>query len=170
MNYTSITATAQGIVTYLDGKSEFVKYDKLAQNKISTNKRVQKTQDSLYLNLIQRSMYRRLMYGLKEYTPEQIASFSPSTLNRIVSDFKKAKQYLQIMKAKKCFHSETRIINAICLSDIGKKDYDWYLDLPKYITLRNLGITTKDVCDEFITRKLLPKNFYSINQQQIQLP
>ena len=75
MNYTSITATAQGIVTYLDGKSEFVKYDKLAQNKISTNKRVQKTQDSLYLNLIQRSMYRRLMYGLKEYTPEQIEFF-----------------------------------------------------------------------------------------------
>jgi hypothetical protein len=115
-------------------------------------------------------MYRRLMYGLKEYTPEQIASFSPSTLNRIVGDYKKAKQFLQIMKAKKLFHCETRIINAICLSDIGKKDYDWYLDLPKHITLRNLSISTKDVCEEFIRRKLLPKNYFDINQQTIQLP
>jgi ribosome-associated toxin RatA of RatAB toxin-antitoxin module len=170
MNYTSITATAQGIVTYSDNGSEFIKYDKLVQNKKIVSPKIQKTQDSIYLNLIQRQMYRRLMYGLKEYTPEQIASFSPSTLNRIVNDYKKAKQFLQIMKAKKLFHCETRIINAICLSDIGKKDYDWYLDLPKHITLRNLKITTKDVCDEFITRKLLPKNFYNINQQQIQLP
>ena len=170
MNYTSITATAQGIVTYTSNGSEFIKYDKLVQNKKIMSSKIQRTQESIYLNLIQRQMYRRLMYGLKEYSPEQIASFSPSTLNRIVSDFKKAKQYLQIMKAKKLFHCETRIINAICLSDIGKKDYDWYLDLPKHITLRNLNISTKDVCDEFITRKLLPKNFYVINQQQIQLP
>lgn len=170
MKYTCVTATAQGIVTYTENsKAEFIKYDSLVQNKIISSKKVQRTQDGIYLNLIQRQMYRRLMYGLKEYSPEQIAAFSPNSLNRIVTDYKKAKQFLQIMKAKKLFHSETRIINAICSSDIGKKDYDWYLDLPKHITLRNLSITTKDVIDEFIRRKLLPKHYYSI-EQQIQLP
>jgi len=115
-------------------------------------------------------MYRRLMYGLKEYTPEQVASFSPSTLSRIVADYKKAKQYLHILKAKKLFGPETKIINAIFPhAKIGEKDFDWFIDLPKSATLRNLGISTREVIDEFVRRKLLPKNFFSL-ETEIQLP
>jgi len=35
--------------------------------------------------------------------------------------------------------------------------------------LRNLGITTREVIDEFVRRKLLPKNFLSL-ETEIQLP
>jgi len=171
--FASITATAQGIVTYdLNGKAQMIRYDKLAQNKITRSNSVKRTQEQvekIHLNMVQRQMFRRLMYGLKEYAPEQIASFSPSTLSRIVSDYNKAKQYLHVLKAKKLFVGETKIINAIFGTNIGQKDYEWYLDLPKSATLRNLGVSTKDVIDEFINRKLLPKNFLQISTE-IQLP
>ncbi len=171
--FASITATAQGIVTYdLNGKAQMIRYDKLVQNKITRSNNVKRTQEQvekIHLNMVQRQMFRRLMYGLKEYSPEQIASFSPSTLSRIVFDYNKAKQYLHVLKAKKLFVGETKIINAIFGTNIGQKDYEWYLDLPKSATLRNLGISTKDVIDEFINRKLLPKNFLLLNTE-IQLP
>jgi len=172
--YASITATAQGYVTYdLNGQAKMLKYDKLVQNKNTHSNRVKVTQEEIekiHLNMIQRSMYRRLMYGLKEYTPEQVASFSPSTLSKIVADYKKAKQYLHILKSKKLFGPETMLMNALFPhAKIGEKDFDWFLDLPKTATLRNLGITTRTVIDEFVRRKLLPKNFYEL-QTQIQLP
>jgi hypothetical protein len=169
-----ITATAQGLITYdMRGKASMVRYDKSVQHKLTRDNRVKATQEELekiHLNLVQRQMYRRLMYGLKEYSPEQIASFSPSTLSKLVSDYKKAKQYLHIMKAKKLFGPETKVINAIFThSNIGDKDFDWFLDLPKSATLRNLGISTRDVINEFMRRKLLPKNFFTLNNE-IQLP
>jgi hypothetical protein len=49
MNYTSITATAQGIVTYTSNGSEFIKYDKLVQNKKIMSPKIQRTQESIYL-------------------------------------------------------------------------------------------------------------------------
>lgn len=172
--FASITATAQGYVAYdFSGQARMFKYDKLVQNKNTRSNRVKVTQEEIekiHLNMVQRNMYRRLMYGLKEYSPEQVASFSPSTLSRIVADYKKAKQYLHIMKAKKLFGPETMIMNALFPhAKIGEKDFDWFLDLPKTATLRNLGITTREVIDEFVRRKLLPKNFYEL-ETQIQLP
>ena len=166
--FATITATAQGIVMYnSNGKAELQQYSKLVQNKKTRSNSVRKTEetlgDKIHLNMIQRQMYRRLMYGLKEYSPEQIASFSPPTLSKIVEDYKKAKQYLHILKAKKMYDPETKLINAIFPGhNIGEKDYDWFMDLPKKATLRNLGITTKEVINEFITRKLLPKNFLEL--------
>ena len=170
----SITATAQGYITYdTNGKAQMLRYDKLVQNKNTRSNRVKVTQDEIekiHLNMVQRQMYRRLMYGLSEYSPEQIASFSPSTLGKIVADFKKAKQFLHILKAKKMFSAETNLINALFpQSNVGQKDFDWFLDLPKSATLRNLGITTREVIDEFIRRKLLPMNFLSL-ETKIQLP
>ena len=85
-----ITATAQGLITYdMRGKASMVRYDKSVQHKLTRDNRVKATQEELekvHLNLVQRQMYRRLMYGLKEYSPEQIASFSPSTLSKLVAD------------------------------------------------------------------------------------
>jgi hypothetical protein len=61
-------------------------------------------------------------------------------------------------------------MNAIFPSfNIGSKDHDWLLELPKTVTLRSLGISTKEVIDEFIKRKLLPKNFHTITIQNVAL-
>lgn len=173
--FSSITATSQGYVTYdVNGKAKMLRYEDTYQSKaekrngkiLQTKERIEK----LDLNLIQRQMYRRLMYGLKEYTPEQVASFSPQTIEKIVEDYKRTKRYLHILKAKKLFSAETEFISSLVPSfKIGSKDYDWYIDLPKNATLRNLGISTKNVVDELIRRKLLPRNFYELTPEKITL-
>lgn len=168
-----VCANAQGIITIDDnGRAQMQRYDKVYQsNQGAMNNRIKKTAqrvetETLHLNMIQRQMYRRLMYGLKEYSPEQIAAMSPSALSRIVEDYKKSKRALHVMKAKKHFRLETKLLNEIFKHcPIGDRDYDWFDPLPKEVTLRSLGISTKEVVDEFIKRKLLPKNFYSITNQ-----
>lgn len=171
-----VTANAQGIISIDDhGKATFTRYDKIYQNKSVTNSKVKQTakaveRESIHLNMVQRQMFRRLMYGLKEYSPEQIAAMSPSALSRIVEDFKKAKRAIHIMKAKQYFRIETKLINEIFRHvKIGDKDYDWLDPLPKEVTLRSLGISTKEVIDEFIRRKLLPRNYYEITLESPKL-
>lgn len=174
--FPSVTATAQGIISYDNqGKQIVTRYANTYQMKSHFKpKHVQKTADDLekvHLNMIQRQMFRRLMYGLKEYTPEQMASMSPSAITKIVDDYKKAKRALHVLKAKKFFYAETKLMNAIFPNmNIGAKDFDWYLDIPKNVTLRSLGISTAEVIDEFISRKLLPKNFHSITPENVQMP
>jgi hypothetical protein len=173
--FNSITATSQGYVTYDEnGKARMMRYENTYQAKAEKrSKNITKTKErieKLHLNLIQRQMYRRLMYGLKEYTPEQVASFSPQTIEKIVDDYKRTKRYLHILKAKKLYTGETKIINSIFPhAKIGTKDYDWFLDLPKSATLRSLGISTKDVISELIRRKLLPRNFFELTPQTVKL-
>jgi hypothetical protein len=41
--------------------------------------------------------------------------------------------------------------------------------LPKNATLKKLNISTRDVINEFIKRKLLPKNFYQLSPESIVL-
>jgi hypothetical protein len=167
-------------VTYDDVKnSTFERYDKKYQNNVKARtQNVQKTQsqvEKIHLDMIQRAMYRRLMYGLKEYTPEQVASMSPKSLSRIAEDFKKAKRAIHVLKAKLYFAPETNLVNALLdmeksnMERIGERDYDWYLELPKKVTLRTLGIGTRQVIEEFIKRKLLPKNFWNINSENVSL-
>lgn len=168
----SVTATSQGYVTYDEnGKAKLLRYDDSYAAKADKRQgNIAKAQEKLHLNLIQRQMYRRLMYGLKEYTPEQVASFSPQTIEKIVSDYKKTKRYLHILKAKKYYYAETLIINAIFPhAKIGSKDYDWFLDLPKNVTLRSLGISTREVVEELIKRKLLPYNFFQLTPESVKL-
>jgi hypothetical protein len=74
------------------------------------------------------------------------------------------------MKAKKLYKNETNLINSIFSHvNIGEKDFDWLIELPKSATLKKLGITTREVINEFIKRKLLPKNFYSLSPETITL-
>lgn len=175
--YPLITATAQGIISYDNNGNQVIeRYNKKFQVRTSQQRTapIQATQsemEKVHLNLVQRQMYRRLMYGLKEYQPEQIAAMSPATISKIVEDYKKAKRALHVLKAKKHYAAETNLMNALFPNqNIGTKDFDWYLDIPKNVTLRSLGISTKQVIDEFISRKLLPKNFYSLTPENVQMP
>lgn len=167
-----VCANAQGIITIDDnGRAQMQRYDKIYQSNLGRNNKVNRTRqrvetETYNMNMVQRQMFRRLMYGLKEYSPEQVAAMSPAALGRIVDDYNKAKRALHVMKAKKHFRIETKLINEIFRHcPIGDKDYDWFDPLPKNVTLRSLGISTKEVVDEFIRRKLLPKNFHSLTVQ-----
>jgi hypothetical protein len=170
-----ITATAQGLLTYdKNGKPQLERYTQNFQSKSDYKpKHIAQTStdlEKIHLNMVQRQMFRRLMYGLKEYTPEQMSTLSPSAISKIVEDYKKAKRALHIMKAKKYYYAETKLMNAIFPTfNLGSKDHDWFLELPKTVTLRSLGISTKEVIEEFVKRKLLPKNFFNITIQNVSL-
>lgn len=170
-----ITATAQGLLTFdKNGKPLLERYNQKFQSKSDYKPKhiVQTSTDleKIHLNMVQRQMFRRLMYGLKEYTPEQMAVLSPSIITKIVEDYKKAKRALHIMKAKKYYYAETKLMSAIFPTfNLGEKDHDWFLELPKNVTLRSLGISTKEVIEEFVKRKLLPKNFFNITIQNVSI-
>lgn len=171
-NKTSITATSQGIVAIdKNGRMNLQKYADTYQSKSDfKNKKVQETADRIHLNLIQRQMYRRLMYGLKEYSPAQIAAMTPSSISQVVNDYQKATKVLHVMKAKVYYRKETNLVKSIFPhARIGERDFDWLMALPKTATLKKLGISTKDIIDEFIKRKLLPKNFLTISSENIEL-
>jgi hypothetical protein len=169
---TTMTADSQGVgATDKNGKVLLKKYANTYQSKSEyKNKNVQKTADSLHLNLVQRQMYRRLMYGLKEYSPEQIAAMTPRTITQIVNDYQKASRILHVMKAKIFYKHETNLIKSIFPhAKIGERDLDWLMELPKNVTLKKLGISTKDIVNEFIKRKLLPNNFLELSPENIEL-
>jgi hypothetical protein len=171
-NKTSITATSQGIVAIdKNGRMNLQKYADTYQSKSDfKNKKVQETADRIHLNLIQRQMYRRLMYGLKEYSPAQIAAMTPSSISQVVNDYQKSTKVLHVMKAKVYYRKETNLVKSIFPhARIGERDFDWLMALPKTATLKKLGISTKDIIDEFIKRKLLPKNFLTISSENIEL-
>jgi len=175
-SFAVITATAQGIVYHSDEespKSKLEIYDKSYQAKndvlSSKQQKTKNTVDNLNMNLIQRQMYRRLMYGLKSYSPEQIASMSSASIKRVVDDYSETKRAIHIIKAKKCFQGETKLLNKIFNRDIGKYNSDWYMDIPKYLTLRKLDISIKTVINELIRKRLLPKNFYELSSNTITL-
>lgn len=172
-----ITATSQGVVLFLEkSKNLFIHYEKnpsksIAQIQNVTNFKAKETQhEKLYLNIIQRQMYRRIMYGLNEFSQEQLASFSSETVQKIEDDYKKGKRIIHVMKAKKLYKQETDLINALFPGfNIGEKEHDWYLEIPKNITLRTLSISTKEVIINFIEKRLLPNNFFEITLENIKL-
>ena len=173
--YSSITATSQGYVTYDEnGKATMLRYDKSYQAKSQKlTGKIAKTKQNIekvHLNFVQRQMYRRLMYGLNEYTPEQVASFSPKTIDKIVDDYKKTKRYLHILKAKKVYSAETKLIDTLFPhAKVGTRDYDWFLSLPKNATLKRLSISTREVITELVRRRLLPYDFFQLTPEKVKL-
>lgn len=166
-NTKSITATAQGLNIYYERTQNLttVKYDKsLYQNQ--RNNSVNRF-GGLHLNPIQRSMYRRVMYGLGDYTPEQIQEMDKKTRSAIDADHKRAKAAIDKMKYELTYAPVDKLFNAIFPHvKIGSKPYDFHVSLP---SLRELRIGTKEVCETLINAGLLPQNFFSISTETLAL-
>ncbi len=159
-----ISCNENGIIIRTNKFNKFYKYDSIqAVQQTVRKKEVNNTCEKINLNTIQREMYRRLMYGLDNYSSEERATMSPVQITKIIKDHEKAKRYLHIMKAKKYYKGDTELLNAIfphCPT--GIKDSDWFLHIPKSVTLNKLNIGPKDIIEEFIKRRLLPTNFYEL--------
>jgi hypothetical protein len=173
------------MVTFTEKSSQFVRYDNSAQARLEKENTRQfgRTQDGLHLNPIQRAMYRQVMYGLKEFSAEQLATMSSISQERIVRDHERANNVLQILKARvyyeKYHAAEIKLLNAIfsygygrtgkSFSPIGSKHSDNMVKLPASATLYKLGISTRQVIGEFISANLLPQNFMQLSPQTLHL-
>jgi hypothetical protein len=168
-NIKSISAKAHGVEIYYEHskKTVTVPYDKsLFQNK-SQNIR-KEVRQGFYMNPIQRNMYRRLMYGLKDYTQAEIASMDKYTQEAISRDYEAAKAVVHKLKYEEYYAPVDKLFNAIFPNaKIGSRPSDiLYAELP---SLKELKITTQKVCQSLMNAGLLPRNFFSITPETLAL-
>lgn len=159
MNKT-ITATRTGIaINYENGKSSFIPYDEK-----ETSLHVS-TQLYFQMNDIQRNMYRRLMYGLASFTSDEISSFDSSTLFKIKNEHLRATDIVNELKYTRYYGAYNKLLNVIFPQvDLDYRKDGKHATLP---TLKELKITTVDIIDAWITGKLLPLNFYNLNEESL---
>jgi len=157
----TITATNRGIIiNYEDTKkSSFISYEPLVQQTTNTQK-INKPR-FYEMNDLQKSMYRRLLYGLTAYSQEEILTMSPSVIFNINKDHHRAKELLNILKYDLVYGHYNKFLSVI----FPKINFSYYKDgqdvsLP---TLKELKISTLDVVDCWVKGKLLPLNFYNLN-------
>jgi len=163
----TITATNKGIVINYEGstKSSFVHYEQPVQQ-VTNNQRVNK-QRFYEMNQIQKSMYRRLLYGLTAYSQEEISTMSPEVVFNIKKDHHRASELINIMKYDMVYESYNKLLSVI----FPKVNFSYYKDgqdvsLP---TLKELKISTLDVVDCWIKGKLLPLNFYDLTLSTLKI-
>ena len=161
----TITATSKGVaVNYQDsGKSSFIPYEQTAFE--STRSHV--GQNILILNDIQRNMYRKLMYGMKNYTSEQIETMPQTMIFQIEKDHMRATNVINKLKYQRVYGAYNKLLSVI----FPHVELDYYTD-GKYVSLpslRELKISTRNIIDAWIENKLLPLNFYNLTIDTIKL-
>lgn len=160
----TITATAKGVaVNYEDThKSSFIQYKKELVVESDNNPR-----KYLELNTIQKSMYRRLMYGTKAYTPAELSSMNKTTIFSIEKEHIRATEVINQYKYEKHYGAYNKLLKVIFPHiELSYFKDGKYADMP---TLAELKITTEDIIRLWIENKLLPSNFLSLSVDTIQL-
>ena len=168
-NISSISASAKVVKCYYDNakRTVTVPYDQsLFQNKSQSARTEQRR--GFYMNPIQRNMYRRLMYGLKDYTQAEIASMDKYTKEVIARDYEAAKSVIHRLKYDEFYGPVDKLFNAIFPhAQIGSRPSDiLYAELP---SLKDLKIGTQKVCKALMNSGLLPKNFFAITPDKLAL-
>jgi hypothetical protein len=117
------------------------------------------------MNFLQEKMYNRLTKGIAYYTKEEISMLSYREIKQIEDNFEKSKFIIRKMKVDSYYKTINKLVCAIFSTyNIGSKMRDYYkVNVPLNITLKSLGITKKDVVDNFIEHRLLPSDFYSLS-------
>lgn len=158
----TITATAKGIaINYEDSnKSTFIYYEQ-------TSAIIKEQNNYFEMNAIQRSMFRRLMYGINAYSSEEIQTMTEIIKYSIKKDHTKAIEVVNKMKYEKYYGDYNKLLSAI----FPKIKLSFYKDGQDFPTpsLKELKITTSDIINAWINEKLLPLNFYQITQESLTL-
>lgn len=163
-----INCTKNGIFIVKNNKTIFQKYENKEFEKQSKEAFIKK--DVNLFNNLQLKLYKTLVYGLNSFSEEELECLSEEAKEKIKKDHKTASITIQIMKCKVLYKSDIKLLSLIFPHlNLGTIDEDWIMPVPRNQTLDRLGITVKDVTDEFIKRKLLPKDFYDIKYKSIKL-
>lgn len=163
----TINATSKGIAINYEhtNKSSFIRYEAPAQERLE--KRLLNKPRFYEMNQIQRSMYRRLLYGINDFTPQEISTMNESTIHCINRDHRKAMELVNKMKYEIVYGAYNKLLAVM----FPKAKFSFYTDgqdvtLP---TLKELKIGTFQVVDCWINGKLLPENFYCLNTTTLKL-
>lgn len=119
----------------------------------------------------QNFLYNRALYGLSVYSQEEINEMPFEKKKRVTKLHKKAQTLINLWKQEIVNTLANRFFTDIfpdmeitkCLVQYGTEgDPEYYNNM----SFKMLRITKKQVIDKLIEGKILPKNFYELNQHE----
>ena len=170
-----ISANAKGITIYPGNKK---KHHWISYPENSPLKKMQvvgelykhKRYQPMELSPVQHRLLNEALYGLSQYSPEQLATISLVQKARIAELHQKAQQLLFQWKIDIVNEKVDRILLALLpksrlVRAITGMSFE---DVPgngKAFTLGELGITKDMVAEKLVAAGILPQDFYSLNVQ-----
>jgi len=120
------------------------------------------------LNLFQRHLYEKTIYGLKAFPDHQVEEMCPRKKKEIEEIHQSAEYVLNKWKQQMTNRLTNRILEKLFpKSEITKlftRKHRKTVD-PKFnmlFELKDYGVTKKQVIDKLIEKQLLPKDFYEL--------
>jgi hypothetical protein len=174
----SANASATGIrINHTSGAYKFIQYDSsldLNYQEQREKLRFSKNpngyqQDILALNAVQESMFLRLT---KKYDKEDLRCMPVNTRRKITKDYESAQFIIRKFILDEHYHLENKLINAMFPHvEIGSKisDYFFKTRIPTGVTLTSVGISKRQLISEFISKNLLPKDFFELSVENLSL-
>ena len=165
----TITANSKGIlISYRDSsKPRYMPYKSKAVEKIQLYGTVKyQVLEQPVLNRTQQKLYGELLYGLKLYKPEELASINKKEKLKIAYLHRKVQHYLNKWK-KEIIDKEvndvllklfprSKFVKDMC----AVKSYDRaYTDRHSF---KELGLTTDKIAAKLIEAGFLPQNFFQL--------
>jgi len=125
------------------------------------------------LNSYQHFLFKRVLHGLNVYTKEEIETLHWDKKRRISKVWRRSQREINAWKQticnkkiidllRKTFHGPT----AECIIAIPEDEI--LEDYNNTFTLKDLGITYEDVILRFMSKGLLPKNFFTLKENDNQ--
>jgi hypothetical protein len=129
--------------------------------KLNYSLELEKDKYSEYQNFL----YKRAMFGLKMYTPEEIKAMHWQKRARIEKVHQRTQEKLNLWKQKILIAFSNKIFGifkhspfALAITDIAEVDNEFFCK----ISFKDLGITKEDIITNMINEGILPHNFRTI--------
>jgi hypothetical protein len=139
---------------------------KVENYKVSSNYKMKYEVDEF--NNYQNKLYKEALFGISNYTQEEIKKLSYQEQNRIVKANRKAQSVLNIWKQELC----NNIINSLFKklfpnSPVTKElteEFGNVVDASykNFLTFKQLGVSKKEIVYKLIKHDVLPKNFFEL--------
>ena len=118
------------------------------------------------LNPKQHYLFKRVLHGLKMYDQKEISKMHWDKKRRVTKVWKRGQDTINELKQWISFKQVQPIFRIFAKSELGRALYETKFEfLPDYknkMTLKELGLNYTDLILKFMSRGLLPKNFYSL--------
>jgi len=119
-------------------------------------------------NATQNFLYKRAMFGLSVYSPEEVEKMNFDKKKRIIKVHKRCQGILNIWKQRLCNEYTNRIFETFFPNtEMGKFFYVTHCDTvdPSFmntLNFKDMGISKQVIVEKLIIEGILPKNFHSL--------
>jgi hypothetical protein len=142
---------------------------KLSKYQTEGRNTVQSVYEKDPYNAYQNFLYRRALYGLNVYTPEEIQKMHGDKKKRIVKVHKRAQALINLVK-QQCLTSMTNNIfrkfynsplaKEICSNEVLDSEIKCTIDF------KDLKLSKETIIQKLVNNNILPKNFYELTENQ----